>query len=228
MLWKQPANRLLLIVFMSLSMVLAASAPAWAVLNYGGVGFMEAVSSQRGSFCYTTVDPSMPYAKHLNSVYLYKDDNNYLEFGWLLDNISTLGPCWFVYGKNSGQVIDQTCVGAPTLGETFGLKVVSTGVNSTTMGAYAKRDGVDWPKYSNTFPNLKAGYARVGTERQTVNDSDYANWSSCQRLANTTGALWKYWTSPYENPAPGDPSHDPSYGGYIDSHSNSNLFSLSK
>ncbi|PIW21709.1 MAG: hypothetical protein COW32_08545 [Candidatus Aquicultor secundus] len=211
---------LLLIIAISLAM----SAPALATLDYGAVGFDENVTGQRGSFCYSLVDSNAPASIHLNSVYLYKDPDNYLEFGWMWNSVQGLH--WFVYCIDYGVLVDNRFinVGAPTAGQEFGLKVVSDGVNNTWFRAYAKRDGIDWEKYNWLFTIMKSGRASVGTERSTVNDSNYARWRVCQRLANTSGATWQYFSSPYENPAASSPDHDPGYHGY--KATNYNLYSL--
>lgn len=190
--------------------------PAFA-LTYGE-GVQDGGATVRGTYAMNYVMQTQPSANHLNSIYVYKDAANVMELGWAWWGPNWVYgsysyPAWFVHindGSSSsyeeyysyGKVINGTFYpgqnplpGQATPGTNYSFKVENGGYGSKTW--YAKVNG--YTKYTRTFGNLSYGYSIIGSERASLNDSNYAHFWSCQDLISSPNQnSWTDWVAPWQ------------------------------
>jgi len=176
--------------------------PAFA-LNYAH-GLQDGVATVRGTYAMNYVMVTQPDANHVNSVYVRKDSFNVMEVGWCwwgLNNVyggytggfndldwlvhiqdgSAYYTEWTSHGKyvvNSsypnGHFFNGTepLPGYPVAGTNYGFKAENRGYNSYTFDAKVN----NYVKKTWTFTNMAYGNSLIGSERASLNDSNYAHF----------------------------------------------------
>ncbi|WP_461372408.1 hypothetical protein, partial [Candidatus Aquicultor sp.] len=173
--------------------------PAYA-LQYG-LGVQEKINYVRGNYAsnYVMVTPAVD--DHVNSIYVRQDSGNKVEIGWDWQGAWNK-PSWFIRTVDRGTVheyfsYDGDVLGWPTTGTNYGFKIENAGVNSKTW--YAKVNGYDKLFGNNqyntggagrNFLDLFYGVAIIGSERNSLSDSNYAHFRSCQKIPNAANQPW--------------------------------------
>ncbi|MDI6815999.1 MAG: hypothetical protein QME41_02245 [Actinomycetota bacterium] len=206
---------------MALTALLLLPLPVFALPL--GEGIQDGGATVRGTKATMYVMQTQPSANHLNTVYVYKDLANMVEFGWCWWGPgwpygSYSNPGWFLHISNNsisnyeeytsyGKIINGTFYpgqsplpGNPTPGTYYPLKVENGGYNSKVWTASVYSNGQWWPKYSKTFSLLADGLSVIGSERANLNDSNYAHWTSCQNIISQPSQPWTNWVAPWQGP----------------------------
>jgi hypothetical protein len=192
--------RSLAVVVSALLMALAFTRPAFADLYYvsatdGGLENPATRAHGVATESWVLFDPHEIYSLHLNSVYMWLDENDYVEAGWAW--YAGDGPQAYVAYEREGYTTDQERVwlGPVQPGSWVHLEIAKAGVDGTGATRWECRVG---DKRAVVYQRFDSATARVSSERQTYRDSGYGvfrglsvmrsrDWRPWQRLVVQNG-----------------------------------------
>lgn len=200
-------RRVLVALFVSVALLFASVAPAYADLYYVSAteGPLEAPATrERGvaADSWVLFDPHEVYSLHVNSVYMWLDDRDYVEAGWAW--YAGDGPQAYVAYERRGYTTDQhrDWLGPVTPGQELHLEIALRGEDASGAARWGCRVG----GYETTVTqDFTRATARVSSERQTYRDSCYGLFSA---LGVYDGTAWRPWRDMHIQ------NGDQDYGGY--------------
>lgn len=133
-------------------------------------------------------DPHEVYSLHLNSVYVWHDENDYVEAGWVW--YAGDGPEAFVAfeRENHTRRQERIWLGHVPAGEWLKLEIVNTDPGAEGPARWECRIG---DRRAVVFQDFESGTLRVSSERQTYRDSNYGLFRDLRR--RTPDGDWRAW-----------------------------------
>jgi hypothetical protein len=178
----------------SASALVAGPRPAHAEGLYyvsGSEGSLEATATRLygvSAESWVQFDPHEIYSLHLNSVYVWLDEKDYVEAGWAWYTGDI--PMAYVAYERKGFTSDQQRVwlGPVQPGTWVHLEVANTGLSDGGPVRWECRVGT---ATAAVYEDFGRATLRVSSERQTYRDSDYGLFEDLRRL--DAGGTWSRW-----------------------------------
>lgn len=186
--------RRLLTCLIACALVLATTPSA----NAGGLYFVTAsegpleASATRlsgvSAESWVMFDPHAVYSLHLNSVYIWLDDNDYIEAGWVW--YAGDGPEAFVAFEREGHTREQERIwlGHVPAGQWLQLGIANTNPGEAGPTRWECRVG---DRRAMVVQDFDRGTLRVSSERQTYRDSNYGIFRDLRRMG--PDGDWAAW-----------------------------------
>jgi hypothetical protein len=173
---------------------LAAPAPTFAEGLYyvsASDGALEATATRHygvSADSWVLFDPHEVYSLHLNSVYVWLDEGDYVEAGWAW--YAGDGPQAYVAYERKGYTTDQQRIwlGPVEPGSWVHLEIANPSRLDTSPARWECRIG---DRTAAVYEDFGRGTVRVSSERQTYRDSGYGVFERLRRL--DAGGRWSPW-----------------------------------